>query len=154
MFIGASPGSTGGGIKTSTFAIMLATISAHLHSQRQVQIFKRGIPDLVISKAISITFYVMVTLIIFCFILLLTEQQITTEVHRHTVFIELVFEAVSAIGTVGLSLGITPDLSVAGKILITFLMFIGRIGATTLMLAIIGSKKTKIRFAEDNVWVG
>ena len=154
MFIGASPGSTGGGIKTTTFAIVLSMIKARMRNQEQVQIYKRGVPESTISKAIGITFAAIVVLGVLSMLLLIVENPEHTQIHQRTLFIDLVFEAFSAIGTVGLSMGITPLLSTTAKFLIIILMYIGRIGPVTLTIALAGVHTRNLRFAEDNVWVG
>ncbi len=154
MFIGASPGSTGGGIKTTTFAIVLSMIKARMRNQEQVQIYKRGIPESTISKAIGITFAAIVVLGVLTMLLLIVESPEQTQIHQRTLFIDLVFEAFSAIGTVGLSTGITPLLSSAAKSLLIILMYVGRIGPVTLTIALAGVHTKNLRYAQDNVWVG
>lgn len=154
MLVGASPGSCGGGIKTTTFVIILAMISAHVKNRRQVQIFRRGVPEHIVSKAIVITFFSVLTISIFLIALLITEHPPAAQFSERGLFITLLFEAVSAIGTVGLSMGITPFLSGAGKVLLSLLMYLGRIGAATLAIAIARESNKTIKFAEDNVLVG
>jgi len=152
MFIGASPGSCGGGIKTTTFAIIPAMIVARIRNQQQVQLFNRGIPAATVSRAIAIVFAAITLLVLMCLMLLVTEASAGL-VFRDN-FVKILFEAVSAFGTVGLSMGLTPMLSPLGKIIITILMFIGRLGPVTLTLALAGGDGKNIRLAEDNVWVG
>jgi trk system potassium uptake protein len=154
MLIGASPGSTGGGIKTTTFVIVLAMISAQVKNRRQVQIFKRGVPEHIVSKAIVITFFAVLTISLFLIVLLITEHPPAAQFPERGLFITLLFETVSAFGTVGLSMGITPFLSVAGKVTISLLMYLGRIGAATLAIAVARESNKTIKFAEDNVLVG
>ncbi len=127
MFIGASPGSTGGGIKTSTFAALIGSLWTTLRGKNQVEMFQRTIPEAVIHKALAIIVTSLSILSLFGFILLLTEQ--APPIH-------IFFELLSAFGTVGLSTGLTPQLSTIGKCVIIFVMFIGRIGPLTLALAI------------------
>src|SRR5699024_1058867 len=124
MFIGASPGSTGGGIKTSTFFVLFqAARSACV--KKNVCAFRRSISRQNISKASMITVLSMMVVCVATFLLCVLEPDRT--------FIQVFFEVVSAFGTVGLSTGITPGLSVAAKIVIIFVMFIGRLGAFTLL---------------------
>jgi len=119
MFIGASPGSTGGGIKTTSFAVnVLASISS-LKGRSVVHIFKRSISRLSVDKANAQIFAAIVSTVGITIVLTLIEK---------FSFIKILFEAVSAFGTVGLSAGITPNLSTAGKLLIIILMIIGRVG--------------------------
>lgn len=146
MFIGASPGSTGGGIKTTTSAILFLTIKSIFKSKEDVNVFKRTIHHSIVFKAIAITASALI-LVTFMFLLLL--------VFENKPFLSLLFEAVSAFGTVGLSTGITPSLTTVGKLLIIILMYIGRIGPLTLGLALArGIKSGKISYPEARVMIG
>jgi trk system potassium uptake protein TrkH len=127
MFIGASPGSTGGGIKTSTFGIFLGSIWSMLRGRDSVEMFRRNVPRDTVNKALSVIILAFMLLAIFGFILLLTQEG--NPVH-------ILFELISAFGTVGLSAGVTPRLTTLGKIVIITTMYIGRIGPLTLALAI------------------
>ncbi len=146
MFIGASPGSTGGGIKTSTFGIFLASIWSMLKGRNAVEIFKRDVPRDIVNKALSIIILAFMFLAVFGLILMFTEKG--NPVH-------ILFELVSAFGTVGLSAGITSDLTTIGKIIIMITMFIGRIGPLTLALAI-GQRRESIayEYPEEAVMIG
>ena len=146
MFIGASPGSTGGGIKTSTFGIFLGSIWAMLKGRGSVEMFRRNIPSDVVNKALSVIILAFMLLAIFGFILLLTQEG--DPVH-------ILFELVSAFGTVGLSAGITSQLTTLGKIVIILTMFIGRIGPLTLALAI-GQRRESIayEYPDGTVMIG
>lgn len=128
MFIGANPGSTGGGIKTTTFAILFQSVRATLQGKDRVEFFDRRLPNFYVVRAISI---IVISLMI-CSAFILLLMNIETE---HS-FLSIFFEVVSAFATVGLSLGITPYLTVAGKAVIIMLMFIGRIGPLTMALAL------------------
>ncbi len=154
MMIGASPGSCGGGMKTTTFAVVLALIFSRLRDQRQVHIFKRGIPEHVISKAIGIAFFLLSMVTVACMFLLITEHPGGLHSEGRVVFIEVLFECFSAIGTVGLSMGLTPVLSTIGKMIIILLMYVGRVGPVTLALAIAVKKSPRLRLAEEEFWVG
>jgi trk system potassium uptake protein TrkH len=154
MVIGASPGSCGGGIKTSTFAVLLAMTYSRIKNQKQVRLSKRGIPDGTVSKAIAITAAALLIISIFCFLLLVTENVGHADIPQRTLFIDVLFETISAFGTVGLSMGLTPVLSLPGKILIILLMTIGRVGPVTLVLALTGIHQKNIKYAEENVWIG
>ena len=146
MFIGASPGSTGGGIKTSTFGIFLGSIWSMLKSRDFVEIFKRKIAGDTVNKALSVIILALMLLSVSGFVLLSTEEG--NPVH-------IIFELVSAFGTVGLSAGITPHLTKLGKIVIIITMFIGRIGPLTLALAI-GQRRKSIayEYPEEAVMIG
>jgi len=128
MFIGASPGSTGGGIKTTTVGILVQTIKSLLRGGRKVEAFDRTISPEAVIKAIALTICSLAITTLFILILMKTEPDQS--------FLAIVYEVTSAFGTVGLSMGITPFLSVAGKLAITLLMYIGRVGPLTLVLAV------------------
>lgn len=146
MFIGAAPASTGGGIKVTTFgAIALATL-ASIKGERDVVIFKNRISDDVVQKSLAIIAISITLIIIVSFILTVTEE---------AVFLELLFETTSAFGTVGLSRGVTPNLSEIGKMIIIFTMYIGRVGPLTMAFAFGQRKKQRsYRYSEENIMVG
>jgi trk system potassium uptake protein TrkH len=144
MFIGASPGSTGGGIKTTTFFVMIYSIFSLLKGKTEVVIFSRRITLKTIIKAFA-TSFIYFGVIIIGTIIILEESNMKLQ--------QVLFEVVSAIGTVGLSLGITPDLDNLGKIIIVLLMFIGRIGPASLALATMTkAKQIKIKYPEGNLY--
>lgn len=132
MFIGASPNSAGGGIRTTTFALVILFVLSSVRGKKSIQIFKREIHEEDLSKAISITF--VAGLIVFISVL----SMMTLENYS---LIAIIFEVTSAFGTVGLSMGITEELSTVSKIILMFLMFIGRIGIFTFLLLFKGNKK-------------
>ncbi|OGC29431.1 hypothetical protein A2311_05905 [candidate division WOR-1 bacterium RIFOXYB2_FULL_48_7] len=127
MFVGASPGGTGGGIKTTTFALIIATIWATLRGDKNTILFNRRIPAETTRRAFAITFLSLTAVAIAIFILNNLET---------FGLMEIGFEVFSAFGTVGLSMGITPYLSSLGKMIIMLVMFIGRVGPLTLMMAL------------------
>lgn len=146
MFIGASPGSTGGGIKTTTFALLVLSILSMLKGKRDMSLFKRRIHLENYHEAIVLTMLSVILVFGVVIVLMLTESQ---------AFERIIFEAVSAFGTVGLSMGVTTQLTVAGKLLITMLMFIGRIGPLTMIYAFaIRKKHTSIKYAEETISIG
>ncbi|MFO8000406.1 MAG: potassium transporter TrkG [Marinilabilia sp.] len=126
MFIGASPGSTGGGIKTTTFAVALKATWANLRGKEHVEVFKRNIRWVSVNKTYAIIVLALTFLFLFSTLLSLTNPGFSLK--------EILFEQVSAMGTVGLSLGITGDLSTAGKMIVVISMFIGRIGSLTMLI--------------------
>ena len=148
MFIGASPGSTGGGIKTTTLAILLQSIRSTLSGKKDIEFFDRKIPARLIVRATAITF---ISIIISSFFIL-----ILMKIESKQSFLPLFFEVISASGTVGLTLGVTPFLSVAGKMALSLLMLIGRIGPLTLVLAIGEQKKLggKIDYPDGKILIG
>ncbi len=154
MFVGASPGSCGGGIKTTTFATLVALIRSRFRNQEEVQLFYRTLPNETISKAVSVAFFSFLPIVLFSLILLVTEGGGHSHHATRGLFLEVLFESTSAFGTVGLSTGITPSLTVTGKILITLLMFIGRLGPMTVAIAVSGEKKYRFKYAQENILIG
>lgn len=148
MFIGASPGSTGGGVKTTTFAVLLQSVTATLKGKVNVEFFERRVPPLTVLKSIAIFIISLIVVSIAVLVMMRLEPDKS--------FLALFFEVVSAFGTVGLSLGITPFLSVLGKLTIVLTMFVGRIGPLTLVLAV-GSKAAKpnkVEYPEGKILIG
>lgn len=146
MFIGASPASTGGGVKTSTITILMAAIWALVTGKHDAELFKRRIPKDTIYKAFSVFFLAATLVIIVTMMMSITES---------APFLRLLFEVVSAFGTVGLSTGITSSLTVYGKLLLIFTMFAGRVGPVTLVLALaLRSRKGMIQYPEGKVTIG
>jgi trk system potassium uptake protein TrkH len=126
MFVGASPGGTGGGVKVTTFAVLFATLRAELRNEPEPHLLDRRVPPGTVRRAISVAFVAVVVVTFSVLGLLLSE---------HEDAMRLAFEAVSAFGTVGLSVGLTPSLSSAGKLIIIVTMLIGRVGPLTVALA-------------------
>ncbi len=154
MFIGASPASCGGGIKTTTFAIILAHIRAMFYTQDDTNIFSRRVPDAAVSRAISITFFAMIVILLGTSLLLVTELAGMSHQASRGQFLELLFEVTSAFATVGLSMGKTATLTDAGKLIILALMFIGRLGPLTVAMAIGKREKLRYRYVQEDVLVG
>ncbi|PTX53713.1 trk system potassium uptake protein TrkH [Melghirimyces profundicolus] len=146
MFVGASPGSTGGGIKTTTFITMLLAVWSMIRGQDDVVSFRRTIPHHQVYRALTVTVLSMTLVIIVTMLLTITESSDVFHVF---------FESVSAFGTVGLSLGVTPDLSPPGRILVLITMFIGRLGPMTVAYAVAkGMIKPPIRHPEEKPLIG
>lgn len=153
MFIGASPGSTGGGIKTCTFGVLLATLFSMSKNRKRVSLFKRTIPREVVRKSLVVVFLALAWIFIAVFLLTLVERPKAAALDNF--FLRMFFEVISAFGTVGLSTGITPTLSAAGKLIIIFTMFAGRIGPLTLAVAIaLQSDKTTYSYPEEKIMIG
>ncbi|MDX5482566.1 MAG: ATPase [Hymenobacteraceae bacterium] len=147
MFIGASPGSTGGGIKTTTFTVILITVWATIRNKRNMEIGHRTIPHSVSYKAFSVFTFAAMINIFFIFILSITDAQFD--------ILKLAFEQVSAFATVGLSTGITAGLSDGGKAVIIASMYIGRVGTLTLALALsTRATSTNYRYPATHLAVG
>jgi len=146
MFIGGASGSTAGGIKVNTLGIIIATIWSSLRGKTFPDIFGKELINQQIFRALAVIMLSLTLITIVTFLLVATEG---------LPFLKVLFETVSAFGTVGLSTGITPDLSVAGRILITVTMFIGRLGPLTLVLALIARQKpTLYRYPKESVRIG
>ena len=154
MFIGASPGSTGGGIKTTSFALLLLMIWNRLKGQEQVNVFNRTIPGEILTRTIAIIFASAFSIILITSILLLFGGvgNLPPLESRHF-FVEYLFETVSAFGTVGLSMGITPKLGSCQKLAIILMMFAGRVGPLTLAFFWYAPKRG-LTYAEESVMVG
>lgn len=146
MFIGASPGSTGGGIKTTTAAILFSSARSWLSGKDVPELFERTIPQDAVQKSFALLFIAQAAVAVVAFLLFITEK---------APFINILFEVVSAFGTVGLSTGLTPHLSDAGKLLISLMMYMGRIGPLTLAL-LVGQKVVKryYYYPEEKVMIG
>jgi trk system potassium uptake protein TrkH len=145
MFIGASPGSTGGGIKTTTLAVMLAAIPALIRNQPRALLLRRMIPHDIVYRAATIMTVATMVAVIVIFLLLATHS---------LPFEKVVFEAVSALATVGLTIGATPELNAFGKWIIALTMFIGRVGPISLALALGSPRQSQITFPEAKLMVG
>lgn len=145
MFIGASPGSTGGGIKTSTFFALIQSMRSALN-KKHFGAFHRSISGETISKAYLITLLSLSVVCAGTFALCVLEPELG--------LMQILFEVVSAFGTVGLSTGITPGLSVASKLVITLIMFIGRLGALTIVTIWINRPEQSARYTEESITIG
>lgn len=146
MFIGGSPGGTGGGIKTVTFIIVLASIIAFVKGKKETDIGDRKVSDEVIMKALSI--FVLALTLVASFTFLLCA-------FNNFGFLKNLFEVVSAFGTVGLTLGITPLLNPISKIIIAITIFIGRVGILSFILSIYTAKYiNKVKLPEEELSVG
>jgi len=154
MFIGASPGSTGGGIKTSSFALLMLMIFNRLRGRDGVTIFNRTVPSEILGRTIAIVIASAISVLIIASVLLLAAgaPEANAQAGRH-LFVEYVFETISAFGTVGLSMNITPNLNIIQKLAITLLMFIGRVGPLTMAFAWATTKRSLV-YAEEAVMVG
>ncbi|WP_309119195.1 TrkH family potassium uptake protein [Paenibacillus sp.] len=147
MFIGASSGSTGGGIKTNTFVVLLLAVMSSIRGREQVRIFNRNIAYEIVLRALSVILISLGVVMLVAFVLTITE--------RNQDFIAILFEATSAFSTVGLSLGITFDLSPAGKLLLSVTMFAGRLGPLTLAYALAKRRReSTIGYPEEKVLIG
>ncbi len=145
MFIGASPGSTGGGIKTSTFFVLIQQVRS-LFTKKQIGAFRRSISAETLSKSSIIVLLSLLLVCIGTFLLCILEPECS--------FVQLLFEEVSAFGTVGLSTGITPGLADGSKMVLIFTMFAGRVGAFTLLSIWIERPAPTVHYTEESITVG
>ena len=147
MFIGASPGSTGGGVKTSTIGVIFAFIKSRIAARESINIFYRSLPFDLVTKAFTVVVLSICAIFASSALLFLTQSGMSME--------ETFFEVFSAFGTVGLSLGLTAKLNTVGKIVIVLTMFIGRIGPLTLLYAFSREKAFgKFEYVEESVMIG
>jgi trk system potassium uptake protein TrkH len=150
MFIGGSPGSTAGGIKTVTLAVVVMTAIAALRKRQEVEMFKRSVRIVVVGRAVTVTLLFLVVLFTTTLALSITENS-----NDGFTMSDIMFEASSALGTVGLSTGITASLTTAGKFIIIATMLIGRLGPLTLLAALtFDLKPARYNYPDEAVIVG
>jgi trk system potassium uptake protein len=155
MFIGGSPGSVTGGVKTSTFGLLLVYALYRWRGHDTPHAFKRSIPRETVDRASAVVIVSVGVIIIGGSLLMATEARSADPFESQAKFLPVMFESFSAFGTVGLSMNVTPGLSAAGKFVLTILMFVGRLGPITLALAIgSGRRGSTFTYAEENVMVG
>jgi len=149
MFIGGSPGSTAGGIKTVTLAVVIMSAVATLRRRSEVEMFNRSIRIIVVGRAITVTLLFVLVLFVGALALSVSER------HNGFDLMQIMFEAASALGTVGLTTGITPSLTTVGKLIIIALMLIGRLGPLTLLAALtFNLKPVQYNYPEEAIIVG
>lgn len=147
MFIGASPGGTGGGMKTTTLRVLTSCTKAILHGKEEVLLYDRKIAISLILKAVGVLVGSVATVILATILISLTDPTLD--------FIKILFEVVSAFATVGLSTGITGSVSIAAKLILIVTMYVGRVGVLLLMSAVLGDPRpTRIHYPEENLLVG
>ena len=156
MFVGGSPGSTAGGVKTTTFAVLVATAISRIQGRDSTNVWRRTVPEKNVNSMTAIILISISVMFVFYFLLQWTEAgwvPHTVEGHRS---LQLAFEAISAFGTVGLSAGITSQLTFWGKLQIIILMLVGRIGPLVLSIAIARRRthRTQYEYYRENVMVG
>ncbi len=149
MFIGGSPGSTAGGIKTVTLAVIVMAAVAALRKRGEVEMFRRAVRVVVVGRAVTVTLLFVIVLFTVTLALSITENS------NGFTMSDIMFEAGSALGTVGLTTGITPSLTAAGKLIIIATMLIGRLGPLTLLAALtFNLKPAQYNYPEESVIVG
>lgn len=146
MFIGASPSSSGGGIRTTTLALVIIFMITYIRGGKSVRLFKREIYEEDLVKAVTVTLMAIIMILISVFIILVIEPFSLNQV---------LFEVTSAFGTTGLSLGITPELSHTSKIILMILMFIGRVGIITFLFIFNSNRaEPKYRYPKEKMIIG
>lgn len=147
MFVGGSPGSTAGGIKTATFGIVVLTLISIIRGREDTEVFKKRISKELVYKAFAVLFIGFGIVVLGTLILAVTEPGFSLEY--------ILYEVTSAFATVGLTLGLTPYLSVIGKIIIIITMYLGRVGPMTVVLALANRKKpSAYKYPEDKILIG
>jgi trk system potassium uptake protein TrkH len=147
MFIGAGPGSTGGGIKITSFVILCAAVYSYITERKQTVLFRKAVRSEIVTKVFVSFFYSIGMLFIGLFLLVLSVPEIPVS--------DLLFETVSAFATVGASTGITQGLNISGKLILISLMFAGKVGTLTLFSAVTSkSNNTKIEYPSANINIG
>ena len=155
MFIGGAPGSTAGGVKVTTAAVLIVSVITRYKSSGRPQVFNRSIPPDTITRSAVLVTGAASIVVLGTILLQATELWGVPHTETRGEFVELLFETVSAFGTVGLSTGITSSLSSAGRAIIIVLMFMGRIGPLTLAAILLGTKHTSpVSYPEEDVMIG
>lgn len=155
MFIGGSSGSTAGGIKLGTFGLLVAYTIARLKGDAQLNLWNRTIPQSSIDKASAVVVASAGVILFSTLLVMFSETYGLAGKESAAKFVPILFEVISAFGTVGLSLDLTPQLSDAGKFILALTMFTGRVGAISLAMAIsLREKKTEFSYAEENIMIG
>ena len=155
MFIGASPGSCGGGIKTTNLATLISLAVNRYKGRDRANLFRRTIPHETVARSISIILASASAVTIVTIVLLITQLGDVTHAESRGLFLEYLFETVSAFGTVGLSMGVTSNLNSVGKLTIIAMMLLGRLGPLTLAFAMARRRREgEFQYAEENIIVG
>jgi trk system potassium uptake protein TrkH len=154
MFIGASPGSCGGGIKTSTFASLVVLGLSRLRGQERPQIFHRTISAASVGKAMGVVLISTIVIVLANMAMLVVELGEMPHSMSRGKFLELLFEVISAFGTVGLSTGVTAGLSMASKLVLSMVMFVGRLGPLVIAVAVSRETAPGYYYAEEEIMSG
>ena len=147
MFVGGAAGSVAGGIKVATVAVIIAATISSVRGRLQTEAFGREIPHFQVHRALTVAALAMTFIFILSLVMMLTEEDIS--------FLNLFFDTISAFGTTGLSTGVPPQLSLAGKIMFMVAMFVGRLGPLTMALALTPREEATVyRFVQERVKIG
>lgn len=156
MFFGASPGSCGGGVKTTTLALLAAFTVGRIRKRPRVNMFRKSVPNETVTRSVSLVL-VSLSLIGLAVFLLLAGDAVSghSVATPHGSFLSYMFETVSAFGTVGLSMNLTPSLSTWGKLVIVGMMFVGRVGVLTFTYIVVGAGMARgVEYSEENLMIG
>jgi len=154
MFIGASPGGTGGGIKTTTFAILMGATRSTLEGRSDVLMHRRQIPDATVLRAVGVTLASVLFVVLMALFLGLGPTAAGVSGHQSFSFLEKLFTCVSAFGTVGLDLGVTANLNRWGQLVLMVGMFVGRIGILLLLSALYGNRpQLRVGYPREDLYV-
>ncbi|MEQ2528364.1 TrkH family potassium uptake protein [Bacillaceae bacterium CLA-AA-H227] len=145
MFVGAGSASTGGGIKLTTFLVIVLAVITYLRGKKEVVVGRKSISNEIVFRSLAISSIALAFIFVAVFLLNITEKE---------PFLPLIFEVISAFGTVGLSMGITAKLTILGKLIIIFIMFLGKLGPLTLVMSLAKQDNTKIRYPSENILTG
>lgn len=155
MFIGGSPGSCAGGIKTTTLGVLTLAAASRLRGRSRVNAFRRTLSETTVRNTLSIAFSGLVVVLLALFALLAIEGPLRSSARAPGAFLAYLFETTSALGTVGLSTGVTPALTPAARVLVCLLMFLGRLGPLTVATAFAGADPLDDwQYPEEEVMVG
>jgi trk system potassium uptake protein TrkH len=155
MAVGGAPCSTAGGVKTTTIAMLVLNAVRRFQGFKTVSCFRKTIPQMAIERAAAATIVFFAVAVLGCLVLMLIEQSGQSHREQKDSFLDLLFEVISALGTVGLSTGITPTLSTPGKMIIMLLMFMGRLGPVSVMVAMSRTRRPpKVEYAHEEPLVG
>ncbi|MBO5221762.1 MAG: Trk family potassium uptake protein [Clostridia bacterium] len=149
MFVGAASGSTGGGVKITTIAVLIATVKSVLMGRKDTVLFQRRLSEDTVRRALALVLFPLTAILLATFALNVAEADVT--------FLEALYECTSAFATVGLSLSVTPTLSLFSKIILMFLMFAGRVGMLTISFALLTDRRRRrnaIRYPEGDILIG
>ena len=145
MFVGAGSASTGGGIKLTTFLVIILAVITYLRGKKEIVIGRKSIGNEIVFRSLAISTIAITFIFVAVFLLNVIEEE---------PFLPILFEVISAFGTVGLSMGITASLTTFGKIIIIFIMFLGKIGPLTLAFSLAKTDKAQIRYPNENILTG
>ncbi|MBS4174095.1 TrkH family potassium uptake protein [Bacillus sp. FJAT-49736] len=145
MFVGAGSASTGGGIKLTTFIVIVLSVITFIKGKKDIVLAKRSISYSILLKSLAISSIALLAILISVFILCITEK---------APFLVVLFEVISAFGTVGLTMGLTTKLTIIGKLIIVIMMFIGKLGPLTLAVSIAKSESASIRYPHEDILTG